>query len=285
MARYTLLEALRTRFPVMVLVAVALLVLISFFVDALAVTESGRFQASVYAAGMRLAGVFIAALYVLVSIAREFSDKGFDVVLALDLPRAHYVLGRLAGFLALAAVIGLSWVRPQVEETEVAGRSWRFVPGSLRQALAPLLWILAPMVALGLPLWVRNVALYGAWDVLGLRWHDQVVIGQARTSEWIAVNGWVAYGDFSTVKIHPEYDGPRPLADDFIPYDGDYLKLDRKFDPALSHAFRCALLLGGVDWMGWHGSTSSAHTDDDVDRTATAFESAIDLLRRAGLVP
>jgi glutamate-1-semialdehyde 2,1-aminomutase len=97
--------------------------------------------------------------------------------------------------------------------------------------------------------------------------------------------GWVAYGDFSTVKIHPEYDGPRPLADDFIPYDGDYLKLDRKFDPALSHAFRCALLLGGVDWMGWHGSTSSAHTDDDVDRTATAFASAIDLLRRAGLVP
>jgi hypothetical protein len=105
MAHYTLLEALRTRFPVMVLVAVALLVLISFFVEALAITESARFQASFYAAGMRLAGVFIAALYVLVSIASEFNDKGFDVVLALDLPRAHYVLGRLAGFLALAVVV------------------------------------------------------------------------------------------------------------------------------------------------------------------------------------
>lgn len=107
MARYTLLEALRTRFPIMVLVSVALLALISFFVEALAITESARFQASVYAAGMRLAGVFIAALYVLVSIAREFNDKGFDIVLALDLPRAHYVLGRLAGFLALAAVIAV----------------------------------------------------------------------------------------------------------------------------------------------------------------------------------
>ena len=83
MARYTLLEAVRTRFPIMVLVAIALLLLISFFVEALAVTESARFQASVYAAGMRLAGVFIAALYVLVSIAREFNDKGFDIVLAL----------------------------------------------------------------------------------------------------------------------------------------------------------------------------------------------------------
>jgi ABC-type transport system involved in multi-copper enzyme maturation permease subunit len=107
MARYTLLEALRTRFPIMVLVAVALLLLISFFVEALAVTESARFQASVYAAGMRLAGVFIAALYVLVSIARELNDKGFDIVLALDLPRAHYVLGKLLGFLALAAVVAV----------------------------------------------------------------------------------------------------------------------------------------------------------------------------------
>jgi glutamate-1-semialdehyde 2,1-aminomutase len=94
----------------------------------------------------------------------------------------------------------------------------------------------------------------------------------------------VAYGDFSTVKIHPEYDGPRPASDDFIPFGGDYLKLDRKFDAALSHAFRCALLLGGVDWMGWHGSTSSAHSDDDVDRTAAAFADAIDLLRGDGLI-
>ena len=141
MARYTLLEALRTRFPVMVLVAVALLVLISFFVDALAVTESGRFQASVYGAGMRLAGVFIAALYVLVSIAREFSDKGFDVVLALDLPRAHYVLGRLAGFLALAAVIAV-----------VAGLPLLFLApwDAVLQWVASLAFELAIVVALAL---------------------------------------------------------------------------------------------------------------------------------------
>ncbi|MBW3541373.1 MAG: aminotransferase class III-fold pyridoxal phosphate-dependent enzyme [Planctomycetes bacterium] len=95
---------------------------------------------------------------------------------------------------------------------------------------------------------------------------------------------WVAYGDFSTIKIHPEYDGPRPSADDFVPFGGDYLKLDRKFPPELSHAFRCALLSGGVDWMGWHGSTSSAHTEADVDRTAEAFSQAIDLLRADGLL-
>ncbi len=95
---------------------------------------------------------------------------------------------------------------------------------------------------------------------------------------------WVAYGDFSAIKIIPDYNGPRPDSDAFIPYDNDYLKLDCKVDSTLSHAFRCAVLLGGVDWMGWAGSTSSAHTDADLDRTITAFASAIDLLRADGLV-
>ncbi|MCH7987638.1 MAG: aminotransferase class III-fold pyridoxal phosphate-dependent enzyme [Planctomycetes bacterium] len=93
---------------------------------------------------------------------------------------------------------------------------------------------------------------------------------------------WVAYGDFSAIKIHPEYDGPRPESDDFIPYDNDYKRLDRKFDNQLSHAFRCALLLGGVDWMGWAGSTSMAHSQADVDHTLDAFDNAIDLLRADG---
>jgi glutamate-1-semialdehyde 2,1-aminomutase len=95
---------------------------------------------------------------------------------------------------------------------------------------------------------------------------------------------WIAYGEFSAIKILPEYDGPRPDADDFIPYGNDFQKLDRKFDPALSHAYRCALLLGGVDWMGWGGSTSSAHTEADVARTVDGFSMAIDLLRSDGLI-
>ena len=95
---------------------------------------------------------------------------------------------------------------------------------------------------------------------------------------------WVAYGDFSAVKIHPDYDGPHPADDTFIPFANDYKKLDRNFGSKLSHAFRCALLLGGVDWMGWGGSTSLAHDDSDVDRTVSAFSQAIDLLREDGLV-
>lgn len=108
----------------------------------------------------------------------------------------------------------------------------------------------------------------------------------ARLNQVFAEKGvkWVAYGDFSAIKIHPDYDGPRPDSDSFIPFDNDYRKLDRKFAPVLSHAFRCALLLNGVDWMGWGGTTTSAHTEADVDRTAEAFAKAIDLLRADGLV-
>lgn len=104
-AHYTLLEALRTRLPALALVTVCVLLLASFFVEAIAVTEGARFQTGFYASGMRLAGVFIAGLYVLVSVAREFNDKGLEMLLALDLPRAHYIVGKLAGFLAIACLI------------------------------------------------------------------------------------------------------------------------------------------------------------------------------------
>ena len=104
-ARFTLLEALRTRLGVLVLITVLGLLAASFFIESISIAEGARFQAGFYAASARLAGVFIAAVYVLVSITREFNDKGLDVLLALDLPRSHYVLGKLAGFLAIAVLI------------------------------------------------------------------------------------------------------------------------------------------------------------------------------------
>ena len=104
-ARYTLLEAMRTRLPLLVAAAVVLLLAASFFVQQIAITESIRMQTGTYAAAMRLASVFIAGLYVLASVAREFNDKGLDMALALDLPRAHYILGKLAGFLAIGVLI------------------------------------------------------------------------------------------------------------------------------------------------------------------------------------
>lgn len=95
---------------------------------------------------------------------------------------------------------------------------------------------------------------------------------------------WVAYGEFSGVKIIPNYAGPRPTSDDFIPYDNRYDRLDVVRDPKLSRALRCALFLNGVDLSGWRGMTSSEHTEEDIDATVGAFDQAIDLLREDGLL-
>ena len=140
-ARYTLLEALRTRLPALVLTTLLALLAASFFIESISVTEGARFQAGFYAAGMRLACVFIATLYVLVSVAREFDDKGLDVLLALDLPRAHYVLGKLAGFLAIALLIALVASLPL---------AWLAAPQAAMQWLVSLGLELAIVVALAL---------------------------------------------------------------------------------------------------------------------------------------
>lgn len=124
-ARYTLLEALRTRLALLVIGAVAIVLAASFFVQSIAVIEAGRFQAGFYAAVMRLACVFIAALYVLTSIAREFNDKGLDVLLAMDLPRSHYVLGKLAGFVGIAALLAAAAAFPlALLAPPAAGLQW-----------------------------------------------------------------------------------------------------------------------------------------------------------------
>lgn len=106
-ARYTLLEALRTRLPLTTAIVAGTLVLASFFVREIAITESARAQAAFYAAMVRFAMVFVAALHVISSVAREFHDKGLEMVLGLDLPRGHYVLGKLAGFVVISAALGI----------------------------------------------------------------------------------------------------------------------------------------------------------------------------------
>jgi len=105
--RYTALEAIRTRVPATALLTLAVLLGASLFIRELAVTETSRFQIGFYAAAARLCAVFMASLYVLASISREFNDKGLDTLLALDVPRSHYICGKLAGFMLTALIIAI----------------------------------------------------------------------------------------------------------------------------------------------------------------------------------
>lgn len=99
----------------------------------------------------------------------------------------------------------------------------------------------------------------------------------------LSVN-WVAYGEFSMVAVLPEYTGPRPDSDAFIPCGNDVTQLDRKIDPTLSHAFRRNLLLAGADFFGWRAMLSSAHTEDDVDHTVAAMSECIERMRSDGVL-
>ncbi|WP_317202127.1 ABC transporter permease [Janthinobacterium sp.] len=106
-ARYTLLEALRNRLLWLLLLAALGAVGLSGFLNALALTESRQVQAALLAALLRLAAVFLTATFVVTSMVREANDKGLEMLLALPMPRAAYLLGKLAGYAALALLPAL----------------------------------------------------------------------------------------------------------------------------------------------------------------------------------
>ena len=101
-----------------------------------------------------------------------------------------------------------------------------------------------------------------------------------RLNELFAERGadWIAYGEFSMFRLLPNYRGPRPDGDDFIPYNGDLNKLDGPRDVRLTHAVRQGMLLNGVDLFGLGGMTTAAHTEEDVERTVAAVAAMLDSL-------
>ncbi len=99
---------------------------------------------------------------------------------------------------------------------------------------------------------------------------------------------WVAYGDFSMVRVVPNYHGVRPstpagVNDGLVPFDGDVNKLDGLRNMKQYYAMRQAMLLNGVDWWGFAGMTSCDHADAVIDHTLTAFEASIEALTAEGL--
>ena len=49
-------------------------------------------------------------------------------------------------------------------------------------------------------------------------------------------------------------------------------------------AFRCGMLLHGVDLPGLAGMTTAAHTEEDVQRTVAAVAGTVEALRGEGIV-
>jgi ABC-type Na+ efflux pump permease subunit len=104
-ARFTLIEALRTRLFWLVAMVILAGLGMAAFLQQVAITESGAIQAALLAALLRVCAVFIVVTFIVTSMVREANDKGMELILALPLPRGSYFFGKLAGFILLAAAI------------------------------------------------------------------------------------------------------------------------------------------------------------------------------------
>lgn len=103
-ATQVLIEALRNRLAWVLAGLSALVLGLAAFAGALTLTETVQVQTALAAAILRICAVFLVAGMVVTSMAREATDKGQEMLLALPVPRAAYLFGKLAGF-GLAAVI------------------------------------------------------------------------------------------------------------------------------------------------------------------------------------
>ncbi len=125
--------------------------------------------------------LFAAVLYILIGqvLAPEAGNRrsavGLGVLLGLIL------IAKTTAYIAVVLVAGvLIW----------RGRHAR---AGWRSTLLEAALVAGPMALIALPWYARNLAVYGWPDFLGLIRHDQIVVGQTRTGEFLAQVGWAAY--------------------------------------------------------------------------------------------
>ena len=70
---------------------------------------------------------------------------------------------------------------------------WRRERRTCKWAAGQLAWMLVPALLLSAPWFIRNCLTYGWRDPLGLARHNEIVVGQMRTSEYLALYGWASY--------------------------------------------------------------------------------------------
>jgi ABC-type transport system involved in multi-copper enzyme maturation permease subunit len=111
-AQFTLLEALRNRLLYLVLLIVAVALAFTVFLKQVAITETREIQIAFLAAMFRLVAVFVVAASVIVSQVREANDKVMELLLTRDLPRAHYLFGKLFGYLGITVMLSALFMLP-----------------------------------------------------------------------------------------------------------------------------------------------------------------------------
>ena len=95
---------------------------------------------------------------------------------------------------------------------------------------------------------------------------------------------WCVYGQFSGFRIMMDYEGERKPGFESEMWKYDHAKLKKGGDPELEKNFRCDMLNHGIDMMPSFALTSSAHTEEDVDKTAKALDATISMLKKEKII-
>lgn len=130
LARYTWIQAWRSRWPLLALATVVIALLCGVFFASLAITESTATFVAITAAAARVIGVCALSFFVIAMVMRERQERALDSLLALPVSRGNYFLGRWLGmvFLAASQVLLLA---PLIWSTApaVAGNAWLIAYG------------------------------------------------------------------------------------------------------------------------------------------------------------
>jgi len=90
---------------------------------------------------------------------------------------------------------------------------------------------------------------------------------------------WVAYGEFSGIRLLVGHGEKGMRTSDFDPYRWDYRKLKGSNDADILMRLRCGLLLNGIDLASNGGMTTAAHTEEDITETGTGFAQTLEWLK------
>lgn len=213
-AWYTLLEARRNRFVLLLALLTLTALGVAAFAGQLALTESRQIQVALSAALARSGAVLLVCAFVITSLQREAGDKGQQLLLALPLSRSVYLLGKMAGFFSLATIPAvLFWVASWLAADLSSASTWAI-------SLLCELWIMVAfsvLCALGVsqlvPALAASVGFYLLARAIGSL---QAMADGGATG--MAVNGvaalmphldsftqsaWLVYGDAGLAQLTP----------------------------------------------------------------------------------
>ena len=114
LARFTLLEARRGRWPAALALLAATVAGLLSFGGAMALTEQREVALSLAAPLARLAAVLVVAAFAVALLARELNDGSIDLVLSAPVSRLTWIAGRWLGLAAVAGGTAVAAALPLV---------------------------------------------------------------------------------------------------------------------------------------------------------------------------